>query len=227
MSPRPTSEAAFWDARYVGPELAFGPGPNALVAAEAGRLRAGARVLDLGAGEGRNAVFLAGRGCSVTALDFATAGLGRAAAWTEREGLRLDVVKADLTAWAPPEAAYGGVVCTFVHLLADERPALWAAIERALRPGGVLLGEWFAMANLRLGGPGPTSPDRLVTADEVRRSLRGGRLVICREVERTLDEGPFLRGPAATVQVVFERAGEGRPDGGMSQRHGPPTVRNR
>lgn len=207
MSGRPTSDPAFWDARYVGPDLAFGDGPNAFVAEEAPRFGAGARVLDLGAGEGRNAVFLARRGCEVTALDFATAGLERATAWAAREGLSLDVEAADLTDWAAPEAAYDGVVCTFVHLLASERPAMWAAIERTLRPGGVLLGEWFAPRNLRLGGPGPTALDRLVSANEVRASLRGGRLVVCREVERVLDEGPFLQGRAATAQIVFEREG--------------------
>lgn len=203
---RATSDPVFWDARYRDPAFAFGTGPNAFVAAEADRLGAGARVLDVGAGEGRNALFLARRGCAVTALDFATAGLDRAVAWADREGLCLDAVAADLTTWVPPEAAYDGVVCTFVHPVAAERPALWAAVARALRPGGVLVGEWFSPHNLRLGGPGPTSPDRLVSAAEVRRSLTAGHSVVCREVERVLDEGPFLQGRAGTVQVVFERA---------------------
>lgn len=205
MSGRPTSSPAFWDARYDGPDLAFGAAPNAFVAAEAGRLGAGARVLDAGAGEGRNAVFLARLGHAVTALDFAPAGLERAAAWAAQEGVALVTEGADLTAGGLPEAAFDGVVCTFVHLLPHERREMWAALTRALRPGGVLLGEWFAPRNLRLGGPGPSKADRLVTADEVRASLRGGRLVVCREVERALDEGPFLQGPAATVQVAFRK----------------------
>ncbi|MEM1115650.1 MAG: class I SAM-dependent methyltransferase [Bacteroidota bacterium] len=206
-TPRQTSDPSFWDARYAGPAFAFGRAPNAVVAAEADRLGDGARVLDLGAGEGRNAVFLARRGHDVTALDVATAELDRATAWAAAEGLRLGVEEADLSGWSAPEAAYDGVVCTFVHLLSHERPAMWAAIERALRPGGVLLGEWFTPDHLRLGGPGPSRPDRLVSAGEVRDALRGGRLHVCREVERGLDEGPFLQGRAATVQVVFERAG--------------------
>ena len=204
---RLTSDPAFWDARYAGPEFAFGRAPNAFVTAEAARLGAGARVLDLGAGEGRNAVFLARRGHEVTALDFATVGLARASAWARAGELDLAVVDVDLGAWDAPEAAHDAVVCTFVHLLSQERPALWATIERTLRPGGVLLGEWFSPRNLSLGGPGPSKPDRLVSVAEVRNSLRGGRLEVCREVRRTLDEGPFLQGEAATVQVVFERAG--------------------
>lgn len=204
---RLTSDPAFWDVRFAGPEFAFGRAPNTFVTAEAGRLGSGARVLDLGAGEGRNAVFLARRGHEVTALDFATAGLARASAWAQAEGLDLEVVEADLGAWDAPEAAHDAVVCTFVHLLSQERPAMWEAIERTLRPGGVLLGEWFSPRNLTVGGPGPSKPDRLVSVAEVRDSLRGGRLDVCREVRRTLDEGPFLQGEAATVQVVFERAG--------------------
>lgn len=201
---RQTSVPAFWDARYAGPDLAFGAGPNAFVAEQAGRFAPGARVLDLGAGEGRNAVFLARRGCRVTALDFAPVGLRRAESWAAAEGLALQTAEADLATWWP-EAAWDGVVCTFVHLLPDERAHLWRAVQAALRPGGVLVGEWFAPGNPDVGGPGPSAEDRLVSVGEVRRHLTGGALDVCREVRRTLDEGPYLAGPASTVQVVFRR----------------------
>ena len=39
----------------------------------------------------------------------------------------------------------------------------------------------------------------------------GGDLLVCREAERVVDEGPFLQGPAATVQVAYRERGQGTP----------------
>ena len=67
-------EQAAWDERYAGPELMWGPGPNRFVTEEVTPLRAG-RALELGTGESRNAIWLAGLGWQVTAVDFSAVGL--------------------------------------------------------------------------------------------------------------------------------------------------------
>ena len=69
-----TTEQAVWDQRYSGPDLVWGAGPNRFVTEEAAALPAG-RAVDLGTGEGRNAIWLAERGWQVTAVDFSAAGL--------------------------------------------------------------------------------------------------------------------------------------------------------
>ena len=56
-----TMDQTAWDERYAGPELVWGAGPNCFVAAELAGLRPG-RAIDLGTGEGRNAIWLAERG---------------------------------------------------------------------------------------------------------------------------------------------------------------------
>src|ERR1700760_3599220 len=67
-----------WDERYAGPELVWGSGPNCFVAEELATLPPG-RAIDPGTGEGRNAIWLAERGFTVTAVDFSRVGLARAA----------------------------------------------------------------------------------------------------------------------------------------------------
>jgi len=67
-----TTEQAAWDQRYSGPDLVWGAGPNRFVTEEVTALAAG-RAIDLGAGEGRNAIWLAERGWQVTAVDFSAA----------------------------------------------------------------------------------------------------------------------------------------------------------
>jgi SAM-dependent methyltransferase len=204
VSPRATSDPAFWDARYRLDAPPFGTAPSPFLVEQAHRLPPGADVLDLGAGDGRNALWLAAQGHRATALDFSAAGLEAAAAAARRARLDVALVEANLGAWKP-ERAWDALVCFFVHLLPAERAAFFQNVVRALRPGGVLIAEWFCPANVALGGPGPSTPDRLVGAAEVRAALTEGTLLHCEEGRRVLDEGTFLRGPAATLRVVFQR----------------------
>jgi hypothetical protein len=100
------TEQAAWDQRYSGPDLVWGAGPNHFVADEAAALPPG-RAIDLGAGEGRNAIWLAGRGWQVTAVDFSAAGLARAARLAAERGASVDWVqqgRAPLPAPADPDA---------------------------------------------------------------------------------------------------------------------------
>ena len=80
-----TTEQAAWDQRYSGPDLVWGAGPNRFVTGEVTALAAG-RAIDLGTGEGRNAIWLAERGWRVTAVDFSAAGLARAPGWPPNAG---------------------------------------------------------------------------------------------------------------------------------------------
>ncbi len=80
-------DAHAWDDRYAAAELVWSVEPNQFVAAECADLPPG-RAVDLAAGEGRNAIWLARRGWSVTAVDFSQVGLdkGRKLAVTEGTG---------------------------------------------------------------------------------------------------------------------------------------------
>lgn len=69
-------EATEWDRRYAEQELVWSAGPNQFLVEEAAGLAPG-RALDVAAGEGRNAVWLAERGWRVTAVDFSTVGIDK------------------------------------------------------------------------------------------------------------------------------------------------------
>ena len=70
-------DSQLWDARYAAADLVWSAGPNATVAALTADLPPG-RALDVAAGEGRNAIWLAERGWDADALDFSRVGLDRA-----------------------------------------------------------------------------------------------------------------------------------------------------
>jgi SAM-dependent methyltransferase len=209
---RATSEPAFWDERYRmgapdgGP--AFSLRPNPFVEAQAHRIRPGGRVADAGAGEGRHALHLARLGHPVLAVDFAGHGLRTLTRLAVDESLPIEALVADASdaaAWAEPDA-FAAVVATFVHPLPEERARMYAAIQEALAPGGVLIGEWFRPAHLSgaYARIGPSKPDRLVSAAELREHFDPLGFLLLDESDSTFDLG-FLDGEAATVQVVWKK----------------------
>lgn len=88
-----------WDERYAADEFYYGTEPNDFLRDQAGRIRSGGRVLCIAEGEGRNAVYLAGLGYAVTAMDQSQVGLARARSLANRRGVSIDVAVGDLSAW--------------------------------------------------------------------------------------------------------------------------------
>ncbi|GAA5054382.1 class I SAM-dependent methyltransferase [Nocardia callitridis] len=194
--------ARFWDERYASPFASYGTEPNDYLREVAGKIPDGP-VLCLAEGEGRNAVFLAGQGHRVTALDLSEVGLANAAALAARHGVSLETVVADITTFDLGEQRWAGIIAIWAHLPSELRPGLHAACVRALRPGGVFVLEAYTPRQLdRPGVGGPPIADALPTPEELRRDLTGLRLEQCREVDREIAEGTFHHGASTTVQVL-------------------------
>lgn len=170
-------DAKAWDERYAAGDLVWSAEPNQFVAAECGDLAPG-RALDLAAGEGRNAIWLARRGWHVTAVDFSQVGLdkGRQLAGSALEGVddagTVDWVCADVTTWHPPESV-DLVVIAYLQLPGTERRAAVRNGFGALRPGGTFLLVGHDSTNLLEGTGGPQDPAVLITADDVLADLGG------------------------------------------------------
>src|SRR5271165_7659380 len=96
-----TMDAHAWDDRYSAAELLWSADPNVFVAEEAGRLPPG-RGVDLACGEGRNAIWLAGRRWTVTAVDFSAVALDKGRRLAERAGVTVHWVNHDVVTWEPP-----------------------------------------------------------------------------------------------------------------------------
>src|SRR5690348_14293140 len=98
-------DRAEWDRRYAGTELVWTAEPNRFVVQEVAGLPPG-RALDLAAGEGRNAVWLAERGWAVTAVDFSAVGLDKARRLAAERGVEAGWVVADVLEYVPEPGAY-------------------------------------------------------------------------------------------------------------------------
>ena len=176
-------EQAAWDERYAGADLVWGAGPNRFVAEEVTPLPTG-RALDLGTGEGRNAIWLAGRGWRVTAVDFSAAGLAQAARLAAERGVSVEWVQADLLDYQPAGDAFDLVLVAYIHLPPDSLTHLFRTAAAALAPGGTLLVIGHDQDNIAHGHGGPQDPSRLYTPESVTAALDGLTIRLAERVPR-------------------------------------------
>ena len=193
------SRRALWDERHAArdPIESFEPDPT--LVDEIGSLRPG-RALDLGAGDGRNAIWLASQGWHVTAVDFSGVALDRGRALATARGVRVEWQLADLLEWSPGVGGFDLVTLFFIHLPPDERRAVYARAAAAVAPGGTLLIVGHDRTNLADGVGGPQDPTVLFTPGEVAADLAGFRVDRAEVVRRRAPDG---RGPIdAIVRAV-------------------------
>lgn len=176
-------DARAWDERYAASGLLWSATPNRFVAAELADLPPG-RALDLAAGEGRNALWLAERGWQVTAVDFSLVGLDKGRALQERHpsgrDLHVDWVHADALTYDTGPVPYDLALVAYLQLVAEERRTAVRRAFGALRVGGTFFLVGHDSTNLTEGTGGPSDPAVLCTAEEVLGDLDGERF----EVER-------------------------------------------
>jgi len=191
----PQSPSDFWNRRYQDTDRLWSREPNALLAAFAPTLQPG-RALDLGAGEGRNAVWLAQGGWSVTALDVSGVALARAAQRAAEEGVPLDCVEADWREYRP-QALFDLVVLSFMHPRPDDHPSMFEFAREALAPGGHLF--VIGVDRSEHGRRGPPDAERLHTPEQLRRGLEGLDVRRCQSVTY---EAESKQGRRRVVDVV-------------------------
>ena len=193
-----------WDERYSGAQFEWSMHPNQFAAAELAGLTPG-RALDLAAGEGRNAVWLAERGWSVTAVDFSRVGLEKGRKLGAVRGVgpgQVDWVVADLSEYEPAREAFELVLIAYLQVTAALRARVLAGAAAALVPGGTLLVIGHDLANLTEGVGGPQSPDVLYTPEAITAELPGLRIVRAERVRRTVERD----GGQATAVDTLVRA---------------------
>ena len=182
---------AFWDDRYstaaAAGDAVWSIEPNAWIEQVTGTLPPG-NAIDLAAGEGRNALWLASRGWSVTAVDFSAAGLAIGRKRAATAALDLDWVTADATSWVSPTPV-NLVVIAYLQLPA---PDLTRAISNAilsLAAGGTLALIGHDSENLEHGVGGPKDATMLYDLETVRSAAVGLDIAECRRYNRTTADG--------------------------------------
>jgi 2-polyprenyl-3-methyl-5-hydroxy-6-metoxy-1,4-benzoquinol methylase len=165
-----------WNERYAERTTWSGEPNAALVAYAPPPPRPAATALDLGCGEGADALWLARQGWSVIGVDWAGVALERARAAAEEPGLDLTFTEADITdaavlAGLSSSGTFDLVTLAFLHPEPEERERLYSPLASLVAPGGDLLVIAHAPDQDALGVPGPPA-HRLLSATDLVTALR-------------------------------------------------------
>lgn len=216
-------DANAWDERYAAVDLVWSTTPNQWVEEVVGKLDPTAgtgRALDLAAGEGRNAIWLAEQGWEVVATDYSPVAIERARTLAEgRLGERADRVTLHVADATQPAvggpAAYDLVLFSYLQLPDDQwRSALREGVAAAA-PGGRVVVVAHALRNLTEGWGGPSDPRVLYDPDDVVVAAEGLPVDVESAELRTravsTEEG--VRHALDTVVVLRRQSADGRPVG--------------
>ena len=189
-----------WDARYEEEGFFYGKEPNYFVARQLSALDKG-RGLFLAEGEGRNAVFAAGLGHDVVAVDISTVGRRKALDLAAARDVSIDYRYEDLTSGSWATESWDFVVLCFVHLDPAIMPEVHRQVAECLAPNGRLIFLSFSKAQLGRKSGGPPMLDWLHDPAELKGQFPGLDLVV-EEREIDLEESVGHNGLAMVIEIT-------------------------
>jgi SAM-dependent methyltransferase len=174
----------FWNERYGSSARIWSGNPNPQLVAEVDRFAPG-RALDVGCGEGADAIWLAQRGWQVVATDISRVALGRAAEHAQEidptASARIEWRHADLLNDPPEPDAFDLVSAQFMQLPPDRRDGLFTALAASVRAGGTLLVVGHHPSDMTSGAHRPADPERFYTAGDIARLLDASWTIVVSE----------------------------------------------
>ncbi len=189
-----------WDARYDQERYFYGERPNYFVAGQLPALDKG-RGLFLAEGEGRNAVFAAGLGHEVVAVDNSFVGRRKALDLAAASGVSIKYRLEDLTAGSWARESWDFVVLCFVHLNPKIMPEVYGQVAECLAPNGRLILLSFSKAQFGRTSGGPPGLEWLHDPAELKGQFPGLDLAV-EEKEVDLQEALGHKGLAMVIEMT-------------------------
>ncbi len=200
-------EYARWQARFAGPDYAFGKAPNYFLQSCRELLPRGGQALAVADGEGRNGVWLAQQGLNVVSLDFSPTAQNKARALAAERGVKVTFVQSDVHVWDYPQASFDVVVEIFAQFSSPAQRAIkWRGMRRALKSGGLLIVQGYTPKQLQYGTGGPKRLENLYTRAMLEQEFGDFRNLKLVEEEREMHEGASHAGMSAVIGLTaFKR----------------------
>jgi SAM-dependent methyltransferase len=195
----------FWNEKFATTDYAYGTEPNDFLVSAVTNLKRGA-TLSLAEGEGRNAVWLAQQGFTVSAIEQSEKGVGKTLRLALQRGVIVMAERGELETFHIQPNSWDLVVSIYAHTPQELRRKLHRQVVAGLKPGGVFVLEAYTPAQIANNTGGPKDASLMPTAELLRSELAGLEFDRIEEVERDVVEGSLHTGKAHVVQVVAHRA---------------------
>ncbi len=198
------SQQAFWNEKFSREGYLYGKEPNAFLSNCYNNFIKSERILCLGEGEGRNAIFLAKKGYEVAAIDASDIGLKKLESFAQQEHVSVTTRCQDLNEWVPNKK-YGAIVFSYLHLLDNEKQSLFTKIETSLIHQGFFIAEVFSKNQLNYSSGGPKDAELLYSIEDFKKAFKHCIIHKLEEVEVELDEGKGHKGLASVIRIIAQR----------------------
>lgn len=200
----------FWNDRYSQEAYLFGEAPNAFLASQLALVKTCKTAFVPGDGEGRNGVWLAKQGLTVTSCDLAKVGVTKAKALAARHGVTINAIQANLLEYTFAPESFDLIVSIFLHFAPAERKIAYRKLWQALKPQGILLIEGYHPDHIDLRAKfnstgGPNERDKLITAQSLREDFPNAEFLLLEEKQLVLDEGSAHCGESKVTRGVLRK----------------------
>lgn len=195
-----------WNERYSKAGFAYGEQPNSYLKEQLQHLDVGT-ILFPAEGEGRNAVFAAGLGWTVSAFDISIEGKNKAFRLAEANKVTIDYQVGELQALKYNAEQFDAIALIYAHFPAGIKSLYHLALDKYLRKKGIVIFEAFSKKHIdyiakneKVGGPKDIA--MLFSIDELRSDFANYDIIELAEKEIELSEGLFHNGKGSVIRFV-------------------------
>lgn len=195
-----------WNERYANEEFAYGEEPNNYLKEQLTKLDAG-KILFPAEGEGRNAVFAAKSGWTVSAFDISNEGLKKALQLAEKNEVSIYYQIGELQALNYEEEQFDAIALIYAHFPANIKSQLHKELDKYMRKGGIIIFEAFSKKHLdylakneKVGGP--KDIESLFSIEEIEADFNNYEVIELKETVIHLNEGIYHNGEGSVIRFV-------------------------
>ncbi|MFV0563581.1 class I SAM-dependent methyltransferase [Malaciobacter mytili] len=198
------SQQQFWNEKFTKDGYLYGINPNEFLASKLNLFKKDSKLLCLGEGEGRNAIFFAKNGFKVKAIDASNIGLEKLQKRAKEQNLDINTLCIDLNHWQVNEK-YDVIIASYLHMYKNEREELFLKIENSLNIKGYFIAEFFSQNQLSYNSGGPKDTELLYTIEDFKNNFNSCTKQISEEIV-FLNEGRGHQGEASVIRVVIQKS---------------------
>ncbi len=196
-----------WNDRYSKEEFAFGTEPNNYLKEQLEKLPDVGTILFPAEGEGRNAVFAASLGWTVSAFDISIEGKNKALRLAEAKNVAIDYQVGELQTLMYAAEQFDAIALIYAHFPAEIKSLYHRTFDKYLRTGGFVIFEAFSKnhfeyvsQNPSVGGPKDIAS--LFSIEELQSDFPQYEIIELVEKEIELNEGLFHVGKGSVIRFV-------------------------